>query len=71
MVHDVAASDTGLERDGMTFWLKRHLGEPIREGAELGYGFLKASVALGVVSTTNTLRIPKLLGERVARDRRR
>ena len=57
-----------LERDGMTFWLKDASGVPDTPKARSWKsGFLKKRPSrVGVVSTTNALKLPNHVGERVA-----
>lgn len=57
-----------LERDGVTFWLKDASGVPdTPKGRSWKSGFLKKrSSRVGVVSATNTVKLPNYVGERVA-----
>ena len=69
-IQDVApVTITGcLERDGVTFWLKDASGVPDAPRARSWRsGFLKKRPSrVGVVSTTNTLKLPNHVGQRVA-----
>jgi hypothetical protein len=57
-----------LERDGVTFWLNDVSGVPdTPKGRSWKSGFLKKRPSrVGVVSTTNALKLPNHVGERVA-----